>query len=281
MKAIIVLIAFLFFLHFAEPAFAAGLVINEFSSASNPEWVEIYNSDEQTYSLQGVVLFFDGTSITQKVSFCDNDEVSAKSYKLITRPVNSFWLSNNGDTLILKKEDDIIDSISYGSGQSLGAPTSAQSISRIPDGGSLILNNSPSPQGNEASFVCPTPTPVPSTPTPVPPTNTPIPPTPTRTLTPTPTKIPTPTNTPTSKLSASPTSAKILPTSILGESTESGPTVSPTDAMNKKNVLISNKSKNPDNNFQKVLILLGIVFVAACVILTIREIKKRKLSQNE
>ncbi len=120
---------------------------------------------------------------------------------------------------------------------------------------------------------------VPPTPTP---TNTPTP-TPTSSLTPTPTKTPTPTpipNTPTSKPSVFPTS-KVLPTDVLGESTQSGSIVSPTDVINKKNVLISNKTKNPNNNFQKILLFVGIVFVAACAILTIREIRKRKLMKNE
>lgn len=272
MKVKSVLIAFLFFLSlFASPSFAAGLVINEFSSTSNPEWVEIYNLDEQTYPLQGVVLFFDGTSVTQKVSFCDNDQISAKSFKLITRPNNSYWLSNSGDTLILKKEDDIIDSISYGSGQSLGALTSTQSASRIPDGGgSWVLNNSPSPQGDEVSFVCPTPTATP--------TNTPIPaPTSTPTQTPTPTRTPTPT--PTLKPSGSPT-PKILPTDVLGESTESGSFISPTKTINKENILISNETKNPNTIFQKILMFVGIVFITACGILAFREIKKRNL-KNE
>ncbi|MEX2012982.1 MAG: hypothetical protein WD967_01100, partial [Candidatus Levyibacteriota bacterium] len=177
------LVSFIFlFLILPKPSFAAGLVINEFSSASIPEWVELYNPDEQNYSLKGVILFFDSSSDTsQKVSFCDSDEILAKSYKLITRPSSSFWLANTGDTLILKKEDDIIDSIAYGSGQSLKAPTATQSANRVPDGGESFTNGTPSPhQENEASFTCPTPT---TTPTP-PPTNTP-------TLTST--KIPTPT----------------------------------------------------------------------------------------
>lgn len=112
------------------------------------------------------------------------------------------------------------------------------------------------------------------------PTVTPIPtstPTPTKTPTPTPSRTPTPTLKP----SVSSTPEEVLPTSILGESTESGVIASPTETKLNKNVLISNKSKSPNNNFQKISILLGIVFVTACVILTFREIKKRKLMQNE
>lgn len=107
---------------------------------------------------------------------------------------------------------------------------------------------------------------------------------PTSTPTATPTKTPTPTptpNTPTSKPSQSSTPEETLPNAILGESTESGSIVSPTDVISKKNVLISNETKNPNTNFQKILMFVGVVFIAICAILTIREIKKRKLLQNE
>lgn len=108
---------------------------------------------------------------------------------------------------------------------------------------------------------------------------------PTPTLTPTPTKTPTPTpisNTPTSKPSVSPTPKDVLPTSVLGQSTESGLFISPTDTKLKKNVLISNKSKNPNNNLQKIFIFLGIVFIAACGILGFWQFRKNKnLTENE
>ena len=125
---------------------------------------------------------------------------------------------------------------------------------------------------------------VPPTPTPTP---TPIPtsaPTSTPTSTPTPTKTPTPTqvpNTLTPKPSLSPTPEKVLPTSVLRESTQSGSIGSSTDVMNKKNAPISNKSKSPNNNFQKISILAGIIFVAACAILTFHRFKKGRLNQDE
>lgn len=111
------------------------------------------------------------------------------------------------------------------------------------------------------------------------PTLTPIP-TSTPTQTPTPTKTPTPT--PTLKPSASPTPKEVLPTSVLGQSTESGAIVSSTNTkLNKKNVLISNKSKNSNNNFQKIFIFLGIVLISICAILTFQKIKKGRLTHNE
>lgn len=124
------------------------------------------------------------------------------------------------------------------------------------------------------SLVAPTPTPTPS-PTPSPaPTSTPVPAptkTPTHTLipnTPTPTLKPliTPTKTPIP-------SREVLPTSVLGESTESGTILSPTNKP-------FNEVKRTNNNLQKVLVGVGIVFIVVCAILTFRAIKKGKLRQD-
>lgn len=120
------------------------------------------------------------------------------------------------------------------------------------------------------------------------PTNTPTPTqiptptsTPTSTPTPTPTRVPIPTLTP--KLSVSPTSTETLSTEILGESTESGGIALPMDTQSSnEDTLISNKPNNTNSNwFRKILIFVGIVFIVSCGILTFREIKKKKLMQNE
>lgn len=121
----------------------------------------------------------------------------------------------------------------------------------------------------------PTPTPAPT----LTPTSTPVPastPTKTPTLTPTKTVIPTPSHTPTPTLkpSVSPTPKKVLPTSILGESTQSGSIVSPTNKP-------SNKVISTNNNLQKVLMGVGIVFITICAILTFQAYKKGRLTHNE
>ncbi len=145
-------------LFFPKSVFAANIVINEFSSASSPEWVELYNTSDQETSLKDVIIFFDDNSTTsQKLIFCDNDKISAKSYKRID-PISSFsWLSNTGDTLILKQGDDIIDSISYGTGKTLKAPLATQSGARSPDGTSNWILAVPNPQGDVSNFNCPEP----------------------------------------------------------------------------------------------------------------------------
>jgi len=191
----------LFFVRYAY----AAVVINEFSPASNPEWVELYNPDDQAFPLGGVLLFFDNNpSTTQKVTFCLDDQIGAKSYKLIVRSKNSYWLADAGDTLILKKEDDVLDTVSYGSGQTIKTMTATQSATRSPDGSTVwVIADVPSPQGDQASFVCPTFTPTPE------PTDTPTL-TPEPTATSTPTRTPTPTKTPTPTRLQTVTPAQLL-----------------------------------------------------------------------
>jgi len=215
-------IVFLFFFllfSFSVKEVLADVIINEFSSASNPEWVELYNPTDQTISLDNLVLFFDANpDTTQKLSFCQNEQITAKAFNRIVRPSESYWLANDGDSIILKREDDIIDTISYGKEQSLKAPSTTQSASRPDEGSEWVILDSPTPQGDIISFACPTavPTVIPTVePTMVPtssPTNTP-----TLTLT----LTPTPTNTPTPKLTLIPTIKPTPTLAIVLEPTES------------------------------------------------------------
>lgn len=235
------------FLFLAEPIFGADdVVINEFSSASNPEWIELYNPTENTISLDDVNLLLDDDPETsQKISFCAGEEIGDKSFKRIVRPEKSYWLANDGDAIFLKREDDVIDAIFYGTGQSLGAPSDSQSASRNPDGGiDWIILDTPTLQGDIVSFECPTPTPEP-TPTEEPeeePTPTPTPETPTPT--PTPTKKPTPKPTPT-----------LIPTpteEILGEeATPAAEEPTPTP------MVLGEKTSNPVKFIPLVFIGLG------------------------
>jgi hypothetical protein len=113
------------------------------------------------------------------------------------------------------------------------------------------------------------------------PTNTPIP-----TLVPTsiPTNTPTPTRAPTITLkpSASPTPKEILPTDVLGESTQSGGTIFPTDEQSlDENIQTSNKFKGTDNWFLKISIFVGIVFILICAILMFLKRQKGEMTENE
>jgi hypothetical protein len=131
----------------------AQVVINEVSPASSPEWVEIYNTSSIDIVLKNYLINFGSDS--QIVYFCDNDKILGNGYKLIY--LNSSWLANTGDIVILKNGDDEADSVGYGTGYSLSKPSATSSITRSPDGGSnWILTGEISPQGEIASFDCPT-----------------------------------------------------------------------------------------------------------------------------
>lgn len=233
---------------------SAQVVINEVSSATDTEWVELFNTSSSSASLQNYSIYFDASSTTQKRLFCDNDSIPPLGYKIIH--ITSHYLNNTGDTVILKIGDDNTDSISYGTGQTLKAPTSTQSISRSPDGaGSWLILDLPSPTGEEVSFSCPTPTPEPTptqNPTPVP-TNTPSPiPTPTKTPTPVPSRTPTPRPT-------------ITPIPVLGAETSSV-SANVEGLLNLGNSPIPT-TKNPKNSENAAFPFLAVGIIAAGVIL--------------
>lgn len=138
----------------------AQIVINELSSASNPEWVEIYNMGLENLSLKDYSLNFGTESQTR--NFCDNDSIEAKAYKIIN---TSRWLADDGDVVTLRSGDDIVDTIGYGSGYPLGKIAASASIGRSPDGsGNWVVLSVPSPSGGIVSFDCPDST-APATPT--------------------------------------------------------------------------------------------------------------------
>jgi hypothetical protein len=205
LRAAFLLVVLSFFLLFPQKAFAQ-VVINEFSSHSNPEWVELYNTGAAAISLRGYSIYFDDSSASQKYDFCDNHQIGPNAYVLITRPTSPHWLADSGDMLILKNGSNIVDSISYGTG-ALVAPTATQSGTRSPDGNSSwIITESYSPTGDAVSFECPTPTP----------TETPAP-TQAPTATPTPSSTKTPTPKPTVQVTTKPSATSTKPP--LAEST--------------------------------------------------------------
>lgn len=258
MRAIIVLIAFLFYLHFAKPTLAVSVTISDYPSTITEDSFTI------TASVSGATtgtnylridIFKDGTTNYFGETFNNTDWYGGSTYSQylpITIQTGVTWSGNIQGRI--------------------GSPTATQydgsgtykiRLRRYTSGGgytSTEANNS----AVTISIALPTSTPTPTdTPTSTPsPTATPAP-----TRTPTPTLIP---NTPTSKPSVSPTPKEILPTSVLGESTESGSFVASKDPMNRKNVLISNETKGSNTTFQKSLIAIGLILLAVCGILIFR-----------
>lgn len=269
---LIVVFTFLFYFPFVKSVFALDPVINEFlpnPSSGFPEWVEFYNAVDVAVDLSDYY-FDDDTNF---------DSDSGSSVKIALSGVLSalqacYWelssyLNNNGDSPTLFKVQSgtsaSVDTYTYASS------SAGLSYARVPDGGNWAILQSPTKPSNKCIDLAPTITPTPTnTPTPVP-TSTP-------TQIPTPIKTPTPVpNTPTSEPSLTP-----LPRSVLGKSMERGSIASPTDTKtNEKNILISNEAKNPNTNFQKIFIFLGIVFIASCAILTFWTIKKGRLMHHE
>lgn len=200
---------FFFLLFFPSPVFAApNIVINEFSSATNPEWVELYNLDSTASSLNGwVLLFQDNPETSQKISFGSSDAIAGNGYRVVEHSYTGTqaWLRNDGDVIILKGlSGDVV--VRYGdvSGAEVEAPNSSQSVGRSPDGtgGWTVLNSVT--QGSPNSSPVPSPSPT-STPTPTPS------PSPSPTTKPTATPKPTATSKPTTAPTPKPTSS-VTPT---------------------------------------------------------------------
>lgn len=287
MKAVIALIAVLFFLHFANPALAANLLLNPgfedgisswtlngttatFSAVLDPKhggnsavkltkenassWAYFYQRVPvevgKYYKLSGWLRLNDDFITNGKLRFywlSDNNGT-----KVSSNPVEIILVSKNSDFQFIETDSIISpDQSTFAEVQgyvylNLKSPV----VPLIFD--DLVFEN-----------IQPTPTPTPT------PTSTP---TPTPIPAPTVTKTPTPTPTPIPKPSASPTSKEILPTGVLGESTQSGEIVSPTDTQfSNEKALISNKTKNAGNNwFQKIFIGIGMTLLITCAILFFR-----------
>jgi hypothetical protein len=265
-KIIKVLLSVSFTLFFSlpfAPKVFAQVVINEVSSASDPEWVEIYNISSDSASLKNYSINFGSDS--QNKFFCDTENISGNAYKIIS--LSSHWLADGGDTVTFKNGDDAVDSIAYGTGHTLKSPTSTGSISRSPDGSSnWILLTASTQQGDIVSFDCPTPTPT-TSPSPSPsPSSTP-------TLTPTPTRTPTPIASPKPSAKAGiPTPTPTGSPEVLGiETISTTPTPLPLQSPNIE-------SKPPVLAF--VLIGTGMIFIGASAYLGFRSIKSSR-KQND
>lgn len=274
MKAVIGFIAVLFYLSCVNAVFAARTLTISANKAS------LFGDEEMTLTASASG-FTSGETIYVKGAFFQEGSTNYFGY---TKNGDN-WIKNGDSTLSQKSiqidqwdgsvitKSDFADSGYKGEGGykfKIGFYylTSGGNLSSVnwSDNNLDINLNEPDPTPTNT----PTPTPTPS------PTNTP---------TPTPTKIPTPipspakTPIPTFALSPSASSApeEILPTGIvLGENTGNK-----LDIASPENNLVSYTAKKPDTIFQSILIALGIALIAACVILTIRIIKKGEAASDE
>ncbi len=223
-KIIPVLFLFLFLL-IPQKAFAA-LYINEFSSNSSPEWVEIYNSDSASVDLSNYVIR-DSTD-AHKIDL--SGSIDPNGYRVFE--FGGSTLNNDGDKirLLVKNEGGVENSVNevvYGVPGDVRAPESGQVAGRNPDGTSnwVIFSSGTKGATNNSANVVYTPTP----------TNSP---------TPTPTSSPTSTKTPTPAPTSTPTKAPTAtPTKVLSPTSTTAPT--PTDDPN-------SDLRVEDSNDQKV-----------------------------
>lgn len=105
---VLLLILFLLFPKNILAANLKDIIITDFSSNSNPEWVQIKNNTNQNITLENWY-FTDNSNHSKNIdSFC----LSASSIKTIT--YSSGWLNNDGDTINLYDNNgSLIDSLIY------------------------------------------------------------------------------------------------------------------------------------------------------------------------
>jgi len=157
----------------------AQVVINEFSSGTTSDWVELYNTGSQSIDLSTYILTDSGTNTKNLQGTLNGGSFISFSF--------SNWLNNStADAVKLFNNSALIDSIYYGSENQVCFAESNNSIGRYPDGNNTIdrfLSPTRDLSNNSVTlYPCPTPTPT-FLPTP----------SPTPTLTPSPTPTPTPT----------------------------------------------------------------------------------------
>lgn len=173
---------FLFFISASEVSAQTDVVINEFSSRGDTEWVELYNKGAGDVDITNWTI-----SDEKQPPETLSGVIKAGEYSVFEKTKG--WLNDNGDVITLKNDGgDTINSVAYGDsvGSIVGAPDLDKSAGRVPDGSDIWQKNLVWTKG----YANPGPTPSP-TPTPTPgPTSTP---------TPTPTKTPTATPKPTVK----------------------------------------------------------------------------------
>lgn len=284
-----VLINFLFFISLfffvvVPKSFATDIVINEFLvDPDSSQWVELYNKGSSSIDISGWFIDDDGGS--QKFTIPANTVINSNEFKIFE---SGLFNLNRGsaDTIQLINGSITEDSYNYtivsGENNSYGRKTDGT--------GEWVLFSSPTKgSSNNNSTIIPSPTPTLSnTPTP---TVTQVPPTPTKTPTPTPTSKPTSTPKPSSSPTPAPTTASkqqttpvksstptlksqnndTMPTAVLGESTEEvNNSLSPSPA-------VINNSENSGSVFPKIIIAVGVVFIAISGILSFRIYKGKEM----
>lgn len=134
----------------------AQVLINEFSTGSSSDWVELYNIATVSADLSTYKLMDSGTNDkTLSGSISPGGFISFNF---------SNWLNNStADGVRLYNGDILVDSIFYGSENQVCFASDTGSIGRYPDGGNTIdrfLTSTRDVSNNQANiYPCPSPTP--------------------------------------------------------------------------------------------------------------------------
>lgn len=155
---------------FSPKVVSAQVVINEFSSKSDPEWVELLNtSSDQVINLSGWRIVDGNTVATDDLTL--DGCISPQGFRLFNHTKG--WLNDGGDSINLKDStgEPVGEPVVYGEGGVVGTPSSEKSAGRTPNGASTwVIFDTPTPTNNDCQLsVTSTPTPEPtssSTPTP-------------------------------------------------------------------------------------------------------------------
>jgi hypothetical protein len=152
----------------ASTAYASSVVINEIMAKPDDEteWVELYNSSDNTIDLSGWKIKDGNNSITDDINL--SGQINSNGFIVFEH--NKGWLNDSGDEIVtlLDSSDSIIDNNTY------NGPQQGKTFARIPDGGTWNSNVSPT-KGISNGNVSPSPTPT-SSPSPTPtPTSSPSP----------------------------------------------------------------------------------------------------------
>ena len=194
---------FILFFVFANSA-SAQVVINEISSSSSPDWIELYAFEDINIS-NWIIDDYETSSDMKTIP--DGIIIGPSSNSFYIVEVSN-RLNNGGDAISLLKPDrSEVDKISYGSKGGVCIPSESGSVGRYPDANPTIERFKTSSKdltnNNIELDSCPSPSPEP--------TNTPVPTQkPTATPKPNSTSKPTSTTKPISTPGNSPTSKQLV-----------------------------------------------------------------------
>lgn len=233
-----------------------SIKISNFSSNSDPEWVELINNTDSNINIEGWALRDLNDNSNNKDSLVLTGCISPHSYQTFYH--NTGWLNNTSDTIYLYNlTRELIDNFAYTTGKNDNFPKQDNTCTITITPTNTPTSTSPLPT------ITPSPTPTPS------PTNIPTP-------TPTPTPTKSPTSTPTIKPTATPTvnlnrydpSTEATISAIITSDNEiSTPTLTDTPTITPTSSPVLGTTTTKKNFIPLILISLGGLFLLAPLII--------------